>query len=106
MFNEENTKRLIYTGNEKCRKSIYSCETQDQLDVAIDMCNSFGKTVCNILNSKDFKYIGPNWNMHRRWCKRTYGVLNASLTELDALITERRSYIEEQQAATGTVGFK
>ena len=106
MFNEENTKRLIYTGNEKCRKSIYSCETQDQLDEAIDMCNSFGRVVCAILNSKDFKYIGPNWNMHRRWCKRTYGVLNASLTELDALITERRSYIEEHQAATGTVGFK
>lgn len=106
MFNEENTKRLIYTGNEKCRKSINSCNTQDQLEAAIDMCNSFGRVVCAILNEKDFKYVGPKWNIHRKWCKRTYGVLNASLAELDALITERRAYIEEHQPLTGTVGFK
>jgi hypothetical protein len=80
--------------------------TQEQLDTAIDMCNSFGKTVCSILNGKDFRYIGPNWNIHRKWCKRAYNVLNASLSELDALITERRAYIEEYQASTGTVGFK
>ncbi len=105
-FNEEKTRRFIFTGNEKCRKVINSCIDQDQLDIAIDMCNMFGRVVCAILNKNDHKYIAKKWNIHRKWCKRTYDILNASLSELDGLITVRRTYIEEHPVSSGTVGFK
>lgn len=105
-FNEENTKRFIYTGNEKCRKTIESCVDMTQIDEAIDMCNMFGRVVCAILNANDYKYIGPKWNIHRRWCKRTYDVLNAALGELDTLISIRKAYIEEHPVISGTMGFK
>ena len=106
IFNEDNTKRFIFTGNEKCRKTIESCIDQDQLDIAIDMCNMFGRVVCGILNSNDHKYIAKKWNIHRKWCKRAYEVLNAALGELDTLITIRKAYIEDHPVMGGTVGFK
>lgn len=105
-MDNKHTNQFIFIGNDKCRRTIESCTEQEQLDMAVDMCNMFGRTVCAILNSEDFKYIGPNWNIHRRWCKKSYSILNASLSELDALITERRAYIESHQTEQNTVGFK
>ena len=106
ILNEKNTKRFIFTGNIKCKRTIKSCKTQEQLDMAVDMCNMFGQTVCAMLNSSDFRWIAANWNIHRKWCKRVYGVLSTTLTELDSSISERRAYIEAHPCGTSTVGFK
>lgn len=105
-FDKKKTNRFIFIGNDKCRKTIKSCTEPEQLDIAIDMCNMFGRTVCGILNSEDFKWIAPHWNIHRRWCKNTYSVLNAALNELDGLINEQRAYIESHVTEQNTVGFK
>lgn len=108
MFDEKNTKKFIYTGNRKCRAVIESCITPEQLDTAIDMCNSFGKAVCNILNSSDYKFVSRKWNIHRPWCKRVYDTLNSTLSEIDSFVSERRAYIDNHpvQGSSGTLGFK
>lgn len=105
-FDKNSTNRFIYTALKKCKDTINSCEDEDQLQLSIDMCNTLGSTVCNILNSVDYQWVATHWNWHKKWCKQTFANFNAGLQEIDQIITERRAWIEAHPKDIGTVGFK
>lgn len=97
--------RIVHDGAVKCRRNIELSRNEKELDGAIGLCNTYGSTIVSILNNEDYRFMAEKFNIHRKWCSETFSSLQAVVTELDNLITERRDRMSRETGQDGRIGF-
>ncbi len=104
-YSKDIVARIVHDGAVKCRRNIELSRNEKELDGAIGLCNTYGSTIVSILNNEDYRFITEKFNIHRKWCSETFNSLQAVVTELDNLITERKEKLSRETGQDGRIGF-